>query len=75
MQAKLTSALLAAATALTGLCLTNAPAEAFTIQGRSEAPTAFQDLLLQPEMRDFVGKEARYLAPKRLALKKSTCLL
>jgi hypothetical protein len=64
MKTRILMALLTATTAVTGLFLGAESASAFIIKGRSEAPVYIQDIL--PELKDFVGKEARYLAPEKI---------
>jgi len=64
MKTKTLMALLTATTAFTGLFIGAESASAMTIKGRSEAPINIQNIL--PELKDFVGKEARYLAPEKI---------
>lgn len=68
MKTRIMMALLTATTAVTGLFLGAESASAFTIKGRSEAPVDIQNIL--PELKDFVGKEARYLAPETIGAQK-----
>lgn len=64
MKTRILMALLTATTAVTGLFIGAESASAFTIKGRSQAPVNIQNIL--PELKDFVGKEARYLAPETI---------
>jgi len=64
MKTRILMALLTATTAVTGLFLGAESASAFTIKGRSEAPVDIQNIL--PELKDFVGKEARKLKPETI---------
>jgi len=58
-----------AATALvTGVWVSATPANAANIKSRNEAPVEFKDNI--QNFRDFVGKEARYLAPETIGAQK-----
>lgn len=45
----------------------SAPASAFTIKGRDEAPNEFKSII--QDFRAFVGEEARYLSPETIKAK------
>lgn len=66
MKKKFFRSLLAAALG-TGLLSIAAPASAFDIKSRDEAPAAFKNIL--QDFRAFVGEEGRYLSPESIKAK------
>jgi hypothetical protein len=66
MKKKFFRSLLAAALG-TGLLSIAAPASAFEIKSRDEAPAAFKNIL--QDFRAFVGEEGRYLSPESIKAK------
>jgi Domain of unknown function (DUF4114) len=67
MKNKFFSGLLAAAALGTGLLSMAAPASAFDIKSRDEAPADFKNIL--QDFRAFVGEEGRYLSPETIQAK------
>ena len=67
MKNKFLTGLLAAAALGTGLLSMAAPASAFDIKSRDEAPADFKNLL--QDFRAFVGEEGRYLSPDTIQAK------
>jgi Domain of unknown function (DUF4114) len=67
MKNKFFSGLLAAAALGTGLLSIAAPASAYDIKSRDEAPADFQNIL--QDFRAFVGEESRYLSPETIQAK------
>jgi len=67
MKNKFFSGLLAAAALGTGLLSMAAPASAFDIKSRDEAPAEFKNIL--QDFRAFVGEEGRYLSPESIKAK------
>jgi Domain of unknown function (DUF4114) len=67
MKNKFFSGLLAAAALGTGLLSMAAPASAFDIKSRDEAPADLKNIL--QDFRAFVGEEGRYLSPETIQAK------
>ncbi|MCC5638208.1 DUF4114 domain-containing protein [Nostoc sp. CHAB 5844] len=68
MKNSLFTNLLAATALVSGLWVSATPANAVNIKSRNEAPVEFKDNI--QNFRDFVGKEARYLAPETIGAHK-----
>ncbi|MBU7586944.1 MAG: DUF4114 domain-containing protein [Nostoc sp. TH1S01] len=68
MKNSLFTNLLAATALVTGVWVSATPANAVNIKSRDEAPVEFKDNI--QNFRDFVGKEARYLAPETIGAHK-----